>query len=112
MNANQKRYCDAHNRPATITLRTGDVACSQACAMALIFNDVSSWSEDKARRRYDEIMARCGNLGGKVGGLSEYLADELQFVADKLGIRLVWQHYDFRSGEFGEGRGNAKTHSA
>lgn len=73
--------------------------------MALIFNDVNSWSEDKAQRRYAEIMARCAPLGGKLGGLSEHLADELQMIADRLGIRLIWQHYDFKTDRFYEGRG-------
>lgn len=107
MKASQKRYCSLHSQEERFTLRTGAVACSQACAMALIFNDVHSWSEDKARRRYVEIMERCAPQAGKLGGLSEFLADELQMIADRLGIRLVWQHYDFQTDTMRDGRGEA-----
>lgn len=100
-----KPKCARCGQEATITLRTGTVACSQACSMALIYALVASWSEDKAKRRYAEIMARCAPQAGKLGGLSAELADELQFVADRLRIRLVWQSYDFRTDSFQEGRG-------
>ena len=68
-------------------------------ALRAAFYAVQMMSEDAARRRFTELVAK------------EYMltdeADECQMLADRLKARLAWSHFDLRAGEWREGRGRA-----
>lgn len=78
-------------RDPRTTLSCGSTACSPSCAMTLIFRRVEAMSAERAYQRLGELLRRGAMIDGRHGGLDEEAADEVRFLAQRLGVALVWE---------------------
>lgn len=103
--ANNRPRCSHCHQPidAPQTLADGATACGPSCALALIYARVEAMTTPDAEYRFRELWTRCVVEDGKTGGLYQELADELRFLANRLGVALEWQRV-----ELGVSYANAK----